>query len=116
MEDINKRRRISFSLSKPECAPQESTPGKFAKICHFQQIRIYATKFGKTGIHFIRDVFAVVPLVDAKAPYSPLWLHIYEFHVIYILKRTTSTIQSFFSRKAIKTRGHCAHFITKGDE
>ena len=67
---------MSFSLSKPECAPQESTPGKFAKICHFQQIRIYATKFGKTGIHFIRDVFAVFALVDAKAPYSLLWLQI----------------------------------------
>ena len=65
-----------FSLSKPKCAPQESTPQKFANICHFQQIRINATKFGKTGIHFISDVFAAVALVDAKAPYSLLWLHI----------------------------------------
>ena len=84
--------------------------------CHFQQIRINATKFGKTGIHFKSDVFAVFALVDAKAPYSLLWLHIYEFHVIYILNSTTSTIPNFFSRTATKKRGHCAHFIAKGDK
>ena len=70
MEDVIKRRRISFSLSKLECGPQEkSTPGKFAYTCHFQQIGINAIKIEKTGIHFKTDVFAAVAVVDAKAPY-----------------------------------------------
>ena len=47
----------------------KSTPGKFAYICHFQQIGINATKIEKTGIHFKTDVFAAVAVVDAKAPY-----------------------------------------------
>ena len=64
MEDVNKLRRISFSLSKPE----KSTSGKFAYTCHFQQIGINATKIEKTGIHFKTDVFAAVAVVDAKAP------------------------------------------------
>ena len=70
MEDVNKRRRISFSLSKLECGPQEITPGKFANIFHFQQIGIDATKTEKkkTGIHFKSDVFVAVAVVDAKAP------------------------------------------------
>ena len=65
MEDINKRRRISFSLSRLQCGP----PGKFAYTCHFQQIGINATKIEKTGIHFKTDVFAAVAIIDAKAPY-----------------------------------------------
>ena len=48
---------------------KKSTPGKFAYICHFQQIGINATKIEKTGIHFKTDVFAAVAVVDAKAPY-----------------------------------------------
>ena len=68
MADVNRRRRIYFSLSKLECGPQESTPGKFAYICNFQQIGINATKIEKTGIHFKTDVFAAVAVVDAKAP------------------------------------------------
>ena len=47
---------------------KKSTPGKFAYICHFQQIGINATKIEKTGIHFKTDVFAAVAIVDAKAP------------------------------------------------
>ena len=74
MEDVNKRRRIPFSLSKLECAVlKKSTPGKFAYTCHFQQIGINAKKIEKTGIHFENDVFAAVAVavavVDAKAPY-----------------------------------------------
>ena len=65
MEDVNKRRRISFSLS---AVLKKSTPGKFAYTCHFQQIGINATKIEKTGIHFKTDVFAAVAVVDAKAP------------------------------------------------
>ena len=64
MEDVNKRRRISFSLSKLECGPQEIN----SYTCHFQQIGINATKIEKTGIHFKTDVFAAVAVVDAKAP------------------------------------------------
>ena len=47
MEDVNKRRRISFTLS---AVLKKSTPGKFAYTCHFQQIGINATKIEKTGI------------------------------------------------------------------
>ena len=50
MEDVNKRRRISFFLSKLECGPQESTPVKFAYTCHFQQIGINATKIELTRV------------------------------------------------------------------
>ena len=58
MEDVNKRRRISFSLSKLECGPQE---------INSWEINL-ATKIEKTGIHFKTDVFAVVAVVDANAP------------------------------------------------
>ena len=70
MDDVNKRRRISFSLSKLLSAVlKKSTPEKFAYTCHFQQTGIHATKIEKTGIHFKTDVFAAVAVVDAKAPY-----------------------------------------------
>ena len=71
MEDIQagrtpgKRRRISFSLSKLACGPQEINSGKFAYIFHFQQIEIDPIKIEKTGIHFKRELFAAV---DVKAP------------------------------------------------
>ena len=68
MEDVNKRRQISFSLSKLDRVLKKSTPGKFAYTCHFQQIGIKATKIEKTGIHFKTDVFAAVAVIDAKAP------------------------------------------------
>ena len=63
MEDVNKRRRISFSLSKRECGPREINSKEI------QQIGINATKIEKTGIHFKTDVFAAVAVVDAKAPF-----------------------------------------------
>ena len=70
MQEVNKRRRISFSLSKLERGPLESKSREIRlHICHFQQIGINATKFEKTGIHFKTDVFAAVAVVDAKAPY-----------------------------------------------
>ena len=69
MEDVNKRRRISFSLLNLSAVLKKSTPGKFAYTCHFQQIGINATKIEKTGIHFKTDVFAAVAVVDAKAPF-----------------------------------------------
>ena len=69
MEDVNKRRRISFSLSTLSAVLKKSTPGKFAYTCHFQQIGINTTKIEKTGTRFKTDVFAAVKVVDAKAPY-----------------------------------------------
>ena len=71
MEDVQagstpgKRRRISFSLSKLECGPQEINSWKFAYIFHFQQIGIDPIKIEKEGIHFKRELFAAV---DVKAP------------------------------------------------
>ena len=68
MEDVNKRRRISFSLLNLSAVLKKSTPAKFAYTCHFQQIGINPTKIEKTGIHFNTDVFAAIAVVDAKAP------------------------------------------------
>ena len=63
------RRRMSFSLSKLECSPQEINSREIRlHLGHFQQIGINATKIEKTGIHFKTDVFAAVAVVDAKAP------------------------------------------------
>ena len=69
MEDVNKRRRISFSLSKLECGPQEINSREIRLHYHFKQIGINATKIEKTGIHFKTDIFAAVAVVDAKALY-----------------------------------------------
>ena len=64
MEDVNKRRRISFSLSKRECGTQEVKSREIRlHRCYFQQIGIE-----KTGIHLKTDVFAAVAVVYAKAP------------------------------------------------
>ena len=68
MEDVNKRRRISFFLSKLERVLKKSTPAKFAYNCYFQQIGINVTKIEKTEIQFKTDVFSAVAVVDAKAP------------------------------------------------
>ena len=69
MEDVNKRRRISFSLSKlMSVALKKSTPGKFAYIFHFQQIGINPTKIEKTGIHVKKDLFAAIAVITANAP------------------------------------------------
>ena len=63
------RRRMSFSLSKLECSPQEINSREIRLyLGHFEQIGINATKTEKTGIHFKTDVFAAVAVVDAKAP------------------------------------------------
>ena len=59
---------LFFSLNLSSVL-KKSTPGKLVYTCHFQQIGINATKIEKTGIHFKTDVFAVVAVVDAKAPY-----------------------------------------------
>ena len=47
IEDVNKRRRISFSLSKLECGPQE---------INFREIRLHLPVFSKyIGITAIKD-------------------------------------------------------------
>ena len=68
MEDMNKQQRIFLSLSKLECSPKKSTPGKFTYNWNFQRIGISATKFEKPWIHFKSDVFAAVAVVDSKTP------------------------------------------------
>jgi len=68
MENVNKRRRISFSLSKFECCPEEISSREIHLHLPFQQIGINATKIEKTGIHFKTDVFAAVAVVNAEAP------------------------------------------------
>ena len=65
MEDVNKRRRISFSLSKLECSPQEINSRKIRLHLPFSANWNNATKIEKTGIHFTTDVFAAVAVVDA---------------------------------------------------
>ena len=62
------RKQVLFLSLNLSAVLKKSTPGKFAYICHFQQIGKNATKIEKTGIHFKTDVFATVAVVDAKAP------------------------------------------------
>ena len=69
MKDVNKRRRISFSLSKLEYGPQEIKSREIRLHLPFSANWINATKIGKKGIHFKTEVFAAVAVVDAKAPY-----------------------------------------------
>ena len=73
MADVNKRRRISFSLSKLECGPQEINSREIRLHLPLQQIGINVTKIEKTGNHFKADVFAAVAVVDAKAPHYILF-------------------------------------------
>ena len=69
MEDVNKRRRISFSLSKLECGPKEINCREIRLHLPFSaNWNINATKIEKTGIHFKTEVFAAVAVVNAKAP------------------------------------------------
>ena len=72
MEDVNKRRRISFSLSKLECGPQEISSREIRLHLPFSANwnKRHATKIEKTGIRFKTDVFAAVAVADAKTPYS----------------------------------------------
>ena len=94
MEDVNKRRRISFSLSKLECGPQEiNSSRKFAYTCHFQQIGINGTKIEKTGIHYKTDVFAAVAVVDAKAPFY--FTGVLEFNSLPIFMKSKKSFLDF---------------------
>ena len=79
MQDVNKRWRVSFSLPKLECAPQEINSREIRLHLPFSANWNESDKdWKKTGIHFKTDVFATVAVVDVKGPYclstSPLGL------------------------------------------
>ena len=57
MEDVNKRRRISFSFSKVDCAPQEINSRKIRRLAIWNK---------RDKIHFKSDVFAAVAVLDAR--------------------------------------------------
>ena len=66
MEDVNKRRRISVSLYN--ALFKKSPPGKFANICHFQQIGINVTVFEKHKF-FLKVTFSLpLPSSMLKLP------------------------------------------------
>ena len=66
MEDVSTRRRTFLSLSKLECGPQEIGSWKIRLHLTFQRIGKNATTFNETRIHFKRDVFDAVAVVDAS--------------------------------------------------
>ena len=68
MEDVTKRLRISFSLSKVESAPQEINSKEIRQHLPFSANWNKRDSVRKTGIHFKTDVFTAVAVVDAKAP------------------------------------------------
>ena len=58
-----------LSISELECGPQEINSWKIRLQLTFQRTGIKATKFDETRIYFKSDVFSIVPVVDAKAPF-----------------------------------------------
>ena len=70
MEDVNKGRRISFSLSKLECGPQEINSREICLHLPFSANWNKRDSVWKTGIHFKSDVFTAVAVVDAKGSFS----------------------------------------------
>ena len=64
MEDVNKRRRTPFSLSKLESGPQEINSSLHLPFS--TNWKKNPTKFEKTRIYFKSDVFAAVAVVDAN--------------------------------------------------
>ena len=62
MEDVNKRRRISFSLS--ECGPQEINSREIRLHLPFSANWNKRDSVSKTGFLFKSDVFTAVALVD----------------------------------------------------
>ena len=63
--------KFFFLFLNLSAVAKKSTLGKLSYIWHFLQIRINATKFEETRIHFKSDVLTAVAVVDAKATY---WL------------------------------------------
>ena len=68
MEDVNKRRRISFSPSKLEYGPQEINSKEIRLHLPFSANWNKRDKDWKNGNLLTTDVFAAVAVVDAKAP------------------------------------------------
>ena len=68
MEDVNSRQRISLSLSKLGCGPQEINSREIRLHLTFSANWNKPDKFEKTRIHFKSDVLAAVAVVDAKDP------------------------------------------------
>ena len=68
MEDVNKRRRISFSLYKVECALQEINSREIRPHLPFSANWNKRDSVWKTGILCKSDVFTAVAVVKAKAP------------------------------------------------
>ena len=71
MQDENKRRRISFSLSKVECAAQEINSREIRLDLPFSANWNKRDGVWKTGIHFKATFSLPLKLVDAIAPESP---------------------------------------------
>ena len=68
LEDVNKRRRISFSLSKLDCGPQEINSREIRLHLPFSPNCNKHDKDWKNGNSFKTTVFTAVAIVDAKAP------------------------------------------------
>ena len=68
MEDLNKRRRISFSLYKVECALQEINSREIRPHLPFSANWNKRDSVWKTGILVKSYVFTAVAVVDAQAP------------------------------------------------
>ena len=71
MQGENKRRRISFSLSKVECAAQEINSREIRLDLPFSANWNKRDGVWKTGIHFKATFSLPLKLVDAIAPESP---------------------------------------------
>ena len=67
-EDVNKRRRISFSLSKVECGPQENNSMEIRLHLPFSANWNKPTVFEKREF-ILKVTFTAVAVVDAEAPY-----------------------------------------------
>ena len=60
MEDVNKRQRVSFSLSKLECDPQEINSREIRlHLSHFQQIGIKRYKDWKKPEFILKLPFSL---------------------------------------------------------
>ena len=91
--------RLCLFLNLSEVS-KNSTPWKFAYIWHFQRIRINTTKFEETRIHFKRDVFGAITVVDAKAPQAECEMVVNEIEVVYCSwQSTVSYCFSFYDAR-----------------
>ena len=68
MEDVNTRKRFSFSFCELTDNPLEFNSRKIVNIWQIKSVEIRATKFKTTQIHFLDVVFTPVAVVVASAP------------------------------------------------